>query len=271
MVRSILLRGFDQEIADKIGAFMEKSGTKFARGMVPSKFEKTEDGRVRVFTKDGEFGIYDTVLLAIGRTGCASWVNLENAGVTHDGKGKIPVDATEKTNKDNIYAIGDVVQGMLELTPVAIAAGQALADRLYGGSTKLMDYKLVPTTVFTPLEYGCIGYNEEEAFAKFGKENIIVYQSPIKPLHWATNPERGDSCYVKLICNKLEKEKVVGVHLLCPDAGEIIQGVAIAVRVGATKADFDDTIGIHPTVAEMITTVTQVKQEGQEMEALGGC
>ncbi|KAF4670783.1 thioredoxin reductase [Perkinsus olseni] len=281
MVRSILLRGFDQDMAERIGKYMENHGTKFAREMVPTKFERTEDGKVRVYAKgasdisddDGtEFGVFDTVLMAVGRTGCAGWLSLDNAGVHYDaGKGKIPVDKEEKTNIDNIYAIGDVVEGMLELTPVAIQSGKMLAERLFGGASKLMDYHNVPTTVFTPIEYASVGMSEENARDQYG-DDLIVYHSFFKPLLWALNKERGDAdCYMKVICENKGDRKVVGVHILGPDAGEMIQGLAVAMKAGCTKAHLDDTVGIHPTCAETFTTLTQIKEDGQDAAVGGSC
>merc|ERR1719235_2755077 len=149
MVRSILLRGFDQEVATRIGDYMESKGCKFVRETVPSKFEKTSDGKTKVFVNDKEFGIYDTVFVAIGRTGCASWLNLEAAGVEYNPKtGKIYAGPDESTNVPNIWAIGDVIEAkpdnpnktFPELTPVAIQVGRLLASRLFDGKTKLMDY-----------------------------------------------------------------------------------------------------------------------------------
>ncbi|KAG2482124.1 hypothetical protein HYH03_018910, partial [Edaphochlamys debaryana] len=158
-----------------------------------------------------------------------------------------------------------------ELTPVAIKAGIRLAQRLYGGSSQLTDYNAVPTTVFTPLEYGCVGYSEEDARKKFGDEALEVYVSYLKPLEWALNheehkgePVRQDNAvYCKLITNLQDNERVVGIHYLGPNAGEIIQGLAIALRAGATKAHFDDTIGIHPTVAEEFTILKVTKRSGE--------
>ena len=165
MVRSILLRGFDQDMADRIGDYMSKHNTNFIPGATPSKLEKPNpDGRIVVtFQQDGEAKTeeYDTVLFAIGRYAVTKGLNLEKAGVVAEKNGKFKAAANEQTNVENIYAIGDVIYGQLELTPVAIKAGQLLAARLFAGATDLMDYVNVPTTVFTPIEYGCCGLDEE--------------------------------------------------------------------------------------------------------------
>merc|ERR1719387_2376569 len=161
MVRSILLRGFDQGIAKMIGDYMENHGIKFAREMVPSKFEKTESGQVRVFVNDKEYGVYDTVLVAIGRTGCAGTLNLKAAGLEYNKNGKIVVSESEQTSVPHIYAIGDTAEGKPELTPVAIQTGRLLVKRLFGGSKKLMDYTDVAPAVFTPIEFGTVGLSED--------------------------------------------------------------------------------------------------------------
>jgi thioredoxin reductase (NADPH) len=273
MVRSILLRGFDQDSANKIGDFMEKHGTKFVRGKVPSKFEKTPEGDVKVFVDGQEFGVYNTVLLAIGRTGCAGWVNLEAAGVPYDKKsGKIQVNKEEQTCVPHIYGIGDVLEGQLELTPVAIQAGRLLASRLFNGAKKLMDYDLVATTVFTPIEYGAVGLSEEDAETKLGKDGMIIYHTYAKPLEWNLNSERGEDLgYIKVICDKKANDKVVGIHMLAPNAGEIIQGLGVAMKCGLHKEHLDDCVGIHPTFAESYTTISEVKEAGKVLEMSGGC
>ena len=191
MVRSILLRGFDQDMANRIGAFMETHGTKFIRGATPVKLEKpTPEGKILVtFDQDGTItqGEYDTVLFAIGRYALTKDLNLDRVGVTVESNGKIKATDGEETNVPHIYAIGDVIYGKLELTPVAIKAGKMLADRLFGGKTAKMDYVNVPTTVFTPLEYGTCGFSEEDAKAKFGADNIATYHTSFKPLEWELN------------------------------------------------------------------------------------
>jgi len=183
----------------------------------------------------------------------------------------------EQTNVPHIYAIGDVIDGealsppsaLTELTPVAIQAGKLLAMRLCGKSEEQMDYLGVPTTVYTPLEYGAIGYTEEEAEKALGKDRLEVYHSYFKPLEW-TVPHRGDNaCYAKLLCDKADNEKVVGFHVCGPNAGEMTQGFAVAMKCGATKAHFDRTVGIHPTNVENFTTLTVTKASGDSAETTG--
>uniref|UniRef100_A0A2L2XZH9 thioredoxin-disulfide reductase (NADPH) n=1 Tax=Parasteatoda tepidariorum TaxID=114398 RepID=A0A2L2XZH9_PARTP len=269
MVRSILLRGFDQDMAERIGNYMQGEGIKFLRPCVPTKIEKNESAehmlRVTGKMESGEeiADEYDTVLFAIGRDSCTTGIGLETVGVKVNPKnGKIPV-VNEQTNVPYIYAIGDILEGKPELTPVAIEAGLLLARRLYGDSSTQCDYNNIATTVFTPLEYGCIGFSEEKAIDTYGEENIEVYHSNLTPLEWTVAHREGNVCYAKLICLKTDNEKVIGFHYLGPNAGEVTQGFALGMRLGATKADFDATIGIHPTCAEIFTTMSVTKSSGK--------
>ncbi|XP_012877146.1 PREDICTED: thioredoxin reductase 1, cytoplasmic isoform X1 [Dipodomys ordii] len=271
MVRSILLRGFDQDMANKIGEHMEEHGIKFIKQFVPTKIEQIEagtPGRLRVIAKSTNSeetieGEYNTVLLAIGRDSCTRNIGLETVGVKINEKtGKIPVTDEEQTNVPYIYAIGDILEGKLELTPVAIQAGRLLAQRLYAGSTVKCDYENVPTTVFTPLEYGSCGLSEEKAIEKFGEENIEVYHSFFWPLEWTLPSRDNNRCYAKVICNLKDSERVVGFHILGPNAGEVTQGFAAALKCGLTKAQLDSTIGIHPVCAEIFTTLSVTKRSG---------
>jgi pyruvate/2-oxoglutarate dehydrogenase complex dihydrolipoamide dehydrogenase (E3) component len=125
-----------------------------------------------------------------------------------------------------------------------------------------MDYDQVPTTVFTPIEYGCTGLAEEDAIAKYGEENIETFHSFFKPLEWQVPHKQDNACYMKMICNKLDSFRVIGFHVLGPNAGEVNQGVGVAIKCGATKEDFDNTVGIHPTIAEEMTTLDVTKSSG---------
>jgi len=185
-------------------------------------------------------------------------MDVEKAGLTHKS-GKIEC-TNEQTTVPHIYCIGDVVHGKPELTPVAVQAGRLLVKRLFAGSTKQMDYTDIATAIFTPLEYGTVGLSEADAIASLGRERVKVYHTDQVPLDWKTSPERGehgDKGYVKVICDVQENEKIVGLHLLGPNAGEMIQGVAVAIKAGFTKEHLDDCVGIHPTFAECITTLTE--------------
>ena len=276
MVRSILLRGFDQDIAEMIGKSIERRGVKFERGLVPSRFEKNhESGKVKVFInvegREALHGEFDTVLMAVGTNLSALWILIASVGVMYkQTNGKIFAGNDDKTNIDNIYAIGDVVDGRMELTPPAIFAGKLLAERLFAGTHQQMDYANIATTVFTPVEYGCVGLSEDQA-----KETVpyhTVFHKYFQPLDDALLHDRpDDECYIKVITEP-KIGKVVGIHYLGPNAGEVIQGLAVAMRAGCTKDDMDYTIGIHPTNAEQFVglSLTTVKEEGVALTAQGG-
>jgi pyruvate/2-oxoglutarate dehydrogenase complex dihydrolipoamide dehydrogenase (E3) component len=171
MVRSILLRGFDQNIADRIGKYMEDHGQRLMKKCIPTKFTKTENGRINVEYNNEELGQtlteeFDTVLLAIGRFAETQSIGLKELGVKLAKNHKVIVDDAEQSSIPNIYSIGDCAEGRPELTPPAVMAGKLLANRLYGNSKQLMNYNNVATTVFTPIEYGCVGYTEEGAYEK---------------------------------------------------------------------------------------------------------
>jgi thioredoxin reductase (NADPH) len=284
LVRSILLRGFDQEISGKIEEFMAAHGTKFIKKVTVAKVEKDGAGKLKVFygskeAPGSEVMECDTLLAAIGRSPCTKELGLDKAGVKMDEKGYIPVDK-ECTNVPHIYALGDVITGIWELTPVAIQAGKMLAQRLYGGAVLHMDYHTIATTVFTPLEYSAIGYSEEDAIKEYGEAALEIYIETFKPLEWSMgDADPSDHCswnkdvssgYMKLICVKAEDERVVGFHYMGPNAGEVAQGFSTAMRLGATKLDFDMTVGIHPTTAERATTLKVTKSSGADAAA-GGC
>ncbi|NXJ87336.1 TRXR3 reductase, partial [Corythaixoides concolor] len=280
MVRSILLRGFDQEMAEKVGAYMETHGVKFIRKFVPiqasvQQLEEGMPGRLKVTAKSTEGPEifeeeYNTVLIAIGRDACTRNIGLETIGVNINEKnGKVPVNDEEQTNVPYVYAIGDILDGKLELTPVAIQAGKLLARRLYGGSSTKCDYINVPTTVFTPLEYGSCGLAEERAIEEYGKQNLEVYHSLFWPLEWTVPGRDNNTCYAKIICSKRDNNRVIGFHVLGPNAGEVTQGFAAAIKCGLTKELLDETIGIHPTCGEVFTTMDVTKASGQDITQRG--
>lgn len=270
MVRSILLRGFDQDIADMIGEDLANRGVNFIRTHVPTELiaqgkdeilVKAEDTK----TKEKYEGVYNTVVFAIGRTACTQDLNLDALNIPVESNQKLAV-SHEKTAVHNIYALGDVIHNAPELTPVAIKAGKLLVKRIYRKSTEQMNYKIVPTTVFTPLEYGCVGYSETDAKATL--KNVIVYHNQFVPLENALESEPR-KCYAKLVCDADNNEKVIGLHVLGPNAGEITQGFSLGVMMGASKKDFDALIGIHPTCAEVFTTMSVSKESNKKLESSG--
>lgn len=277
MVRSIFLRGFDQEMANKAAGYMEELGVKFLRQHNLVKLERIEEGapgKIRATLKDPSGAEitdeFNTVLMATGRKPLTEGIGLEAAGVALNPKtGFVITDDADKTNVDHIYAIGDLADGKPELTPVAIQAGKLLAQRLFAGAEELCDYTNIPTTIFTPLEYGNCGYSEEDAIAKFGEDSIEVFHQSFTPLE-ATVPHRLDNgCFAKIVCNKYDAMRVVGIHILGPNAGEIVQGFSIALKLGAMKSDLDKLIGIHPTNAEILTTMDTTKSSGEDASATG--
>eukprot|EP00644_Phytophthora_capsici_P002057 jgi/Phyca11/556160/estExt2_Genewise1Plus.C_PHYCAscaffold_840066 len=277
MVRSILLRGFDQDMADKIGEYMEvQSGIEFIRKTVPQSITKLENGQLLVkwTSEDGESceEAFDTVLNATGRDPDVAKLNLDKAGVKLNEKsGRIWVK-NEQTSTPNIYAIGDVIDAP-ELTPVAIQAGRLLSRRLYNNSTVQMDYEKVCTAVFTPIEYGCCGMSEEDSKERFGEDNIEVYHTNFVPLEWSLSTDTrtaAESCYLKVICDKTRDKFVVGFHYLGPNAGEVTQAMGLAMKLGFTYDQMVDTVGIHPTTAESFTTLEVTKSSGGATTG-GGC
>uniref|UniRef100_A0A4W5NV40 Thioredoxin reductase 3 n=1 Tax=Hucho hucho TaxID=62062 RepID=A0A4W5NV40_9TELE len=239
------------------------------------ELEAGTPGRLKVTAKSTEGdetieGEYNTVLIAVGRDACTGKIGLDQAGVKVNPKnGKIPVNDEEQTNVPHIYAIGDILEGKWELTPVAIQAGKLLARRLYAGASLKCDYVNVPTTVFTPLEYGACGLSEEKAMELYGQDNLEVYHSLFWPLEFTVPNRDNNKCYSKIICNKLDNGRVIGFHYLGPNAGEVMQGYGVAMKCGLTKEQLDNTIGIHPTCAEIFTTMEVTKSSGGDITQTG--
>lgn len=234
MVRSIILRGFDQQMANIVKDAMIEKGIRFLDHCIPKSVEKSANGKLLVKyinneTMEEKAEEYDTVLWAIGRKGLVDDLNLQNAGVQTRAD-KIIVNEKEQTNVSNIYAVGDIIYGKPELTPVAILAGRLLARRLFGGSDQIMDYSDVATTVFSPLEYGCVGMSEEKAIETFGEDNIEVYHGYYKPTEFFIPQRSVRHCYLKAVAKREGDQKVLGLHYIGPVAGEVIQGFAVAMK-----------------------------------------
>lgn len=268
MVRSIVLRGFDQQMAGIVTNSLVEKGVKVMFHTLPTSVEKdAATGKLTVQWKaeDGTKGTeeYDTVLFAIGRTALTDDLQLANAGVqVVQENSKVPVNEREETNVDNIYAVGDVIDGRPELTPVAIHAGRLLARRLFAGETQIMDYADVATTVFTPMEYGCVGMSEEQAAKQFGEENLEVFHAYYKPTEFFVPQKSVRSCYLKTVAMREGDQKVLGMHYVGPVAGEVIQGFAAALKAGLTNKILLNTVGIHPTTAEEFTRLSITKRSG---------
>ena len=251
--KKAVLRSFDTMLSTELMATMQKAGIALDTGVVPASLEKTADG-LTLHAADGRaFGPVDCVVWAIGREPNTSALNVGNAGVELDADGFIPTDKFQQTNVDNIFAIGDVT-GRDALTPVAIAAGRRLADRLYGGMTgRYLEYELIPTVIFSHPTIGTVGLTEDQARAKYGDDGIRIYSSSFTGMYYALGTDKERSV-MKLITAGPE-EKIVGCHIFGEGADEMLQGFAVAIRMGATKADFDDTVAIHPTSAEELVTM----------------
>uniref|UniRef100_A0A671YJ98 Thioredoxin reductase 2 n=1 Tax=Sparus aurata TaxID=8175 RepID=A0A671YJ98_SPAAU len=275
MVRSIALRGFDQQMAGLVTDYMEAYGTKFAWQCVPKRVDKLSSGVLQVTWMDNNTGnehkdTYDSVLWAVGRAPETKALGLDKLGVQLDKEtGKIVVGADESTSVPNIYAFGDIGEGRPELTPTAIKAGKLLARRLARHSAELMNYDSVPTTVFTPLEYGCVGLSEEEAEKRLGKDGIEVYHAFYKPLEFTVAERDASQCYLKVICERDGDQKILGLHFTGPNAGEVTQGFALAFQCGATYSHLLQTVGIHPTCAEELTKVNITKRSGLDATVTG--
>uniref|UniRef100_U3KP75 Glutathione reductase, mitochondrial n=1 Tax=Oryctolagus cuniculus TaxID=9986 RepID=U3KP75_RABIT len=195
----------------------------------------------------------DCLLWAIGRDPNSSGLNLNNVGIKTDDKGHVVVDEFQNTNVKGIYAVGDVC-GKALLTPVAIAAGRKLAHRLFEcKKDSKLDYDNIPTVVFSHPPIGTVGLTEDEAIYKYGKENVKTYSTSFTPMYHAVTT-RKTKCVMKMVCANRE-EKVVGIHMQGIGCDEMLQGFAVAVKMGATKADFDNTVAIHPTSAEELVTL----------------
>jgi len=247
-----MLRSFDSTLREELQAAMAADEIHLETGVVPHELERSDAG-LTIVAEDGRtFGCYDQVIWAVGRAPHTEDLNLEAAGVRSDGYGFIPVDDFQQTNVEHIHALGDVT-GRDALTPVAIAAGRRLADRLYGGMKgRHLDYHLIPTVVFSHPPIGTVGLTEDEARAEYG-DDVRVYQSRFAPMHYAFS-EKKTMTTMKLVTTGND-ERVVGCHLIGDGADEILQGFAVAIRMGATKKDFDDTVAIHPTSAEELVTM----------------
>lgn len=247
------LRRFDHSIVETLVEEMEKSGIRIHRKMEAESVQKNSDGQLDIHFKDGSSHQAERLIWAIGRTPNLDGLNLEAAGVELTEKGFIKVNEYQETTAPGVYAIGDVT-GQMELTPVAIRAGRMLSERLFNGKTDAkVDYSNIPTVIFSHPAIGTVGYSEEDAIKEFGKDQIKVYQSNFASMYSAVSPHR-EMTRLKLVTLGPE-EKIIGLHGIGYGVDEMIQGFAVAIKMGATKADFDATIAIHPTGSEEFVTM----------------
>lgn len=247
------LRGFDQGIVEVLVEEMKKNGQPLHTHKVPQKLEKLDNGDIQIHFEDGTTHTSQKVIWAVGRKANVSQLNLEAAGVALNERGFIQVDEYQNTTTPGIYALGDV-SGEKELTPVAVKAGRTLSERLFNGKTDAkMDYELIPTVVFSHPAIGSIGLSQEQAEEKYGAGNIKVYESNFAGIFSAITVHR-QMTKLKLITLG-EEEKIIGLHGIGEGVDEMIQGFAVALKMGATKADFDATVAIHPTASEEFVTM----------------
>ena len=247
----MFLRGFDPDIRAHASQEISKSGVDLRFETNVESISRTADGLQLTLT-DGESLQADAVLYATGRKPNLQGLGLENIHVELTSSGSIAVDGQYQTTEPGVFALGDCTDTM-ELTPVALAEGMAFARTQFGEITPTVDYDFIPTAVFCQPNIGTVGFTEDEARAEFG--DITMYKSAFRPMKH-TISGRDEKTFMKLIVDTAS-DRVVGVHMMGPDAGEIIQGIAIALKAGATKATFDNTIGIHPTAAEEFVTMRE--------------
>lgn len=247
------LRNFDPLIVETLVEIMNSEGATLHTHAIPQKVVKNDDGSLTLFLEDGRSQTVDCLVWAIGRVPMTDQLNLEAAGVKTNSKGFIEVDKYQNTNVQGIYAVGDNT-GAVELTPVAVAAGRRLSERLFNNKpTEHLDYNLIPTVVFSHPPIGTVGLTEPQAIEQYGAENVKVYKSTFTSMYTAVTQHR-QPCRMKLVCAGSE-EKIVGLHGIGFGVDEMIQGFAVAIKMGATKKDFDNTVAIHPTGSEEFVTM----------------
>ncbi len=253
----LFLRGFDDSVREVVRDELAKKGVTLRFETTVERIDLAGDER-QLTLQDGSTLSADLVLYATGRHPNTADLGLDAAGVTLGARGEIPVDEMYRTNVDNIFAIGDVTDRM-QLTPVAIEEGMCIANNLFTDRPKRhLDYRNIATAVFCQPNIGTVGLTEAEAIAAHGGD-LDIYESSFKPMKH-TLSGRDEKTYMKMIVRRSD-DVVVGIHMVGPDAGEIVQGMSVAMVAGATKAQFDATVGIHPTAAEELVTMREVARE----------
>ncbi|HEX6997505.1 MAG TPA: glutathione-disulfide reductase [Gammaproteobacteria bacterium] len=247
-----LLRSFDSMLSERLEEAMRADGIEIVTHAVPQAVSR--DGGLTLTTADGRsFGGFDVLLWAIGRSPNTAQLRLAEAGIETDADGFVAVDAYQNTSVAGVYAVGDVT-GQAELTPVAIAAGRRLADRVFGGQAeRRLSYEVIPTVLFSHPPIGTVGLSERDAEARYPGEPLKVYRSDFVPMFHALTEHKPRTA-MKLVTVGTD-ERIVGCHIIGTGADEMLQGFAVAITMGARKRDFDDTIAIHPTSAEELVTM----------------
>jgi glutathione reductase (NADPH) len=249
-----LLGHFDVMLQEHLRAEMEAQGIKLHFDTVIESVEGRDGSELHFTCNNGErHGGFDCLIWAVGRAPLTRGLGLERLGVEMDESGHVVVDAFQQTTVQGIYAVGDITDSPA-LTPLAIAAGRKLADRLFGGKKEARQlYDLIPTVIFSHPPIATVGMTEREARSRYGDEQIKIYQTRFTPMYYALS-SRKPKTVMKLIVQG-EEERVLGIHLIGLNADEMIQGFAVALRMGACKADLDATLAIHPTSAEELVTL----------------
>ncbi|MDP7593495.1 MAG: glutathione-disulfide reductase [Litorilituus sp.] len=251
------LRTFDEMLSTTLVEQMEKHGPTLHKHSTPERIEKRDDGNLLVHLTNGQtIGPVEKLVWAIGRQPATDNINLERIGIETNEQGYIKTDKYQNTSVEGIYAVGDNT-GRAQLTPVAVAAGRRLCERLFNNKPdEHLDYTDIATVVFSHPVIGTVGLTEAEAEIEYGQDNITVFTSQFTALYQAITEEYRQPTRMKLICVGKE-EKIVGIHAIGFGSDELLQGFAVALKMGATKADFDNTIAIHPTSAEEFVTMTR--------------
>jgi glutathione reductase (NADPH) len=246
-----VLRGFDDEVRDFLAAEMRKKGVELRTRAEVQRIDRDAHG-LHLTLRDGSVIDADTVLYATGRSPNTAGLNLAEVGVALDARGAVVVDALYRSSVPSIHALGDVID-RVQLTPVALAEAMTLVDRLFGAGKRTLDYALIPTAVFTHPSVGTVGLSEQAARERFGA--LRIFRSDFRALRHTLSGS-DERTLMKLVVDAAS-DRVVGLHMVGADAGETIQGFAVAMQAGATKAQFDATLGIHPTVAEEFVTMRE--------------
>ena len=251
---------FDPMISEVLSSEMKRQGIRVQTGFQVAELSKTDEGIIVSSGDRRKIAGFDHVIWAVGRSPNTATLNLEACGVEMLGNGMIPVDDYQNTNVNGIYALGDIT-GKVALTPVAIAAGRKLAERLFDGKyDNKVDYNNIPSVVFSHPPIGTVGITEDRARERYG-DDITVYQSDFTSMRHALKAN-GSMTAMKLVCAGAD-EKIVGIHIIGDNSDEMLQGFAVAVNMGATKADFDSTMAIHPTSAEELVTMKVANDASQ--------
>ncbi|XP_065358331.1 thioredoxin reductase 1, mitochondrial-like [Calliphora vicina] len=272
MVREKVLRNFDQQMANIIAESLKERGIQLLIPYKPLSVEQLENGRLLVKYMNVKFSseqteVFDTVIWATGRKGDLKELNIEVINLKVDDK-LIVVNDEECTNVENIYAVGDITKGRPQLTPVAIMAGRLLAQRLFSHSKQKLNYENVASALFTPLEYAFVGKSEEAAIREYGEQNIEVYHSYYNPLEYSLPEKIVEYCYIKVIAQREDEQRILGIHFVGPNAGNVIQGYSVALNCGLNIETLFNTVGVNITNAQEITRTYITKRSGLDPSSL---